>query len=70
MLEVYQAYADYEDMVNLTQDLICHVAKEVLGKEELLYQGKTIDLKTPWKRQSFAGLVKEKSASNRRMIRR
>ncbi|MDD5129662.1 MAG: lysine--tRNA ligase [Candidatus Omnitrophica bacterium] len=60
MLEVYQAYADYEDMINLTQDLICHVAQQVLGKEELLYQGKTIDLKTPWRRQSFAGLVKEK----------
>jgi lysyl-tRNA synthetase, class II len=60
MLEVYQAYADYEDMVNLTQELICHVAKEVLGKEELPYQGKVIDLKTPWNKQSFAGLVKDK----------
>ena len=60
MLEVYQAYADYEDMINLTQDLICHVAKEVLGKEELIHQGKTLALKTPWNRQSFAGLVKEK----------
>jgi lysyl-tRNA synthetase, class II len=60
MLEVYQAYANYEDMINLTQDLICHIAKEVLGKEELIYQGKTINLKTPWDRQSFAGLVKDK----------
>ncbi len=60
MLEVYQAYADYEDMINLTQDLIRHVAKEVLGKEKLTFQGKTISLKTPWSRQSFAGLVKEK----------
>ncbi len=60
MLEVYQAYADYEDMINLTQDLICYVAKQVLGKEELVYQGKTIDLKTPWRRQSFAALVKDK----------
>jgi len=60
MLEVYQAYADYEDMINLAQDLICHLAKEVLGKEELSYQGKTIALKTPWNRQSFAGLVKDK----------
>lgn len=60
MLEVYQAYADYEDMINLTQSLICHVAKDVLGKEELTYQGKTISFKTPWERQSFAGLVKEK----------
>ncbi|MDD5408633.1 MAG: lysine--tRNA ligase [Candidatus Omnitrophica bacterium] len=60
MLEVYQAYADYEDMINLTQDLICYVAKEVLGKEELICQGKPIGLKTPWMRQSFAGLVKDK----------
>ncbi len=60
MLEVYQAYTDYEGMINLTQDLICHVAKEVLGKEELVYQGKTIALKTPWNRQSFASLVKDK----------
>lgn len=60
MLEVYQAYADYEDMINLTQDLICYVAREVLGKEELVCQGKVIALKTPWMRQSFAGLVKDK----------
>ncbi len=60
MLEVYQAYADYEDMINLAQDLICHVAKEVLDKDELVYQGKSISLKPPWHRQSFAGLVKEK----------
>jgi len=60
MLEVYQAYADYEDMIQLTQDLITHVAREVLGKEELIYQGKTLDLATPWKRQSFAELVKHK----------
>lgn len=60
MLEVYQAYTDYEGMINLTQDLICHIAKEVLGKEELVYQGKAISLKTPWNRQSFAALVKDK----------
>ncbi|MDD5691345.1 MAG: lysine--tRNA ligase [Candidatus Omnitrophica bacterium] len=60
MLEVYQAYADYEDMINLTQDLVCYVAAEVLGKDELVYQGKVIALKTPWNRQSFAGLVKDK----------
>ncbi len=60
MLEVYQAYADYEAMVTLIQDLVCHVAKEVLGKEELTYQGKIISLTTPWKRQSFAELVQDK----------
>jgi lysyl-tRNA synthetase class 2 len=60
MLEVYQAYADYEDMINLTQELVCHVAREVLGKEELIFQGKAISLKAPWLRQSFAGLVRDK----------
>lgn len=60
MLEVYQAYTDCEGMIDLTQDLICHIAKEVLGKEELTFQGKTIDLKTPWNRQSFATLVQDK----------
>ncbi|MDO8488606.1 MAG: lysine--tRNA ligase, partial [Candidatus Omnitrophota bacterium] len=60
MLEVYQAYTDCEGMINLAQDLICHIAREVLGKEELTFQGKTIDLKTPWNRQSFATLVKNK----------
>jgi len=60
MLEVYQAYANYEDMIDLTQNLICHVVKEVLGKEELVYQGQAIALKVPWNRQSFALLVKNK----------
>ncbi|MDD5561785.1 MAG: lysine--tRNA ligase [Candidatus Omnitrophica bacterium] len=60
MLEVYQSYTDYEGMIKLTQDLICSVASEVLGKEELVYQGKAISLKTPWNRQSFAGLVKDR----------
>ncbi|MDD3345669.1 MAG: lysine--tRNA ligase [Candidatus Omnitrophica bacterium] len=60
MLEVYQAYADCQDMMNLTQDLICRAAKEISGKEEVVFQGKVISLKTPWPRQSFAGLVKEK----------
>ena len=60
MLEVYQAYTDCEGMINLTQDLICYIVKEVLGTEELVFQGKALALKTPWERQSFAGLVKDK----------
>ncbi|MFA5092850.1 MAG: lysine--tRNA ligase [Candidatus Omnitrophota bacterium] len=60
MLEVYQAYTNCEGMINLTQDLICYVAKEVLGKDELVYQGQPLVLKTPWERKSFAQLVKDK----------
>jgi lysyl-tRNA synthetase class 2 len=59
MLEVYQAYADYEDMMQLSEDLITSVAKEVLGKVNFSYQGKDVDLDSSWKRLSFAKTVKE-----------
>ena len=60
MLEVYSAYANYEDMMQLSQDLIISVAKEVFGKEEFVYQGKPISLVAPWQRRSFADMVKTK----------
>jgi len=62
MLEVYAAFANYEDMMQLAEELIISLAKEVLGKMSFLYQGKSIDLKSPWQRRSFAQLVKEKFA--------
>lgn len=60
MLEVYCAYATYEDMMKLTQDLINYVAVEVFGKTNFTYQGKQIDLGVPWQKSSFAGVVKDK----------
>lgn len=60
MLEAYQAYGDYEDMMKLTEDLISGVAKEVTGSYQVMYQGKTIDFTPPWVRKSFAKIVKEK----------
>lgn len=60
MLEVYCAYADYQDMMQLCQDLIVYVAGKVLGKAGLVYQGKTIDLTVPWQRRSFSQMLKEK----------
>ena len=60
MLEVYQAYADYEDMMKLAEELIILLAKEVFAKEQFQFQGKTISLAAPWQRLSFAELVKEK----------
>ncbi len=60
MLEVYQAYANYEDMMNLAQDLITFTVKEVLGVTSLVYQGANIDLTLPWARRSFAQMVKER----------
>jgi len=60
MLEVYSAYADYEDMMELCEDLIISVAKEVLEDTKFIYQGKAVDLNPHWQRRSFAQMVKEK----------
>lgn len=58
MLEVYTAYADYTDMMKLTQELITEVARNVLGKTELEFKDEKIDLKD-WQMISFAELMKE-----------
>jgi lysyl-tRNA synthetase class 2 len=60
MLEVYCAFADYEDMMRLAEELIISVARQMLEGESFSYQGKTIDLKPPWRRQSFAEIVKQR----------
>lgn len=53
MLEFYIAYFDYNDMMDLTEDLIHELAKNVLGSEEIEYSGKTISFKKPWPRMSM-----------------
>lgn len=52
MLELYMSYATYEDLMDLTEEMILHVCRCVLGKERLTYQGKTVDLARPWQRLS------------------
>jgi len=58
MLEVYQAYADYTDMMRLTQELITSVAREALGKLKFEFKGKVIDL-SRWDHRSFAEMMKD-----------
>jgi len=50
MIEFYQAYATYEDMMDLTQEMFSFVAKEVIGSPLIEYQGNSIDLGGKWKR--------------------
>lgn len=61
MLELYQAYADYNDMMELTEQLVAHVAREVAGSEQLTYEGRALDLTPPWERAPLIELTSEYS---------
>jgi lysyl-tRNA synthetase class 2 len=56
-LEVYSAYSDYNDMMTLTENLVCHITKQVLGTMEITYQGEKINLTPPWDRISMSQAV-------------
>ncbi|MEI6132229.1 MAG: lysine--tRNA ligase [Bacillota bacterium] len=59
MMEVYQAYTDYNGMMELTESLISSVALEVLGTTKLTYQGVEIELAPPWAKISMNDAVKK-----------
>ncbi|HHY91449.1 MAG TPA: lysine--tRNA ligase [Clostridiales bacterium] len=58
-IELYQAYADFHDMMELTEQLVAYVAQEVLGTTKITYQGKEIDLAPPWTRMTMEEAVKK-----------
>ncbi len=60
MLELYQAYGDMQDMMDITETLISSLAKDITGDYKVKFGEHTIDFTTPWKRVSFAGLIKDK----------
>ena len=57
MLEFYQAYATYEDLMVLTEQMIARLATEVTGADEVTFQGTKIKLEPPWPRISMLGEV-------------
>ncbi len=59
MLEFYTAYFDYNDLMELTEELIAGLAQKILGKDELEFDGKKILLARPWRRLTFADSLKE-----------
>jgi lysyl-tRNA synthetase class 2 len=59
MMEFYQAYATYEDLMDFTEELICSVASDVCGTLNLNYGGKDVDLSPPWKRLTFKQSIVE-----------
>lgn len=58
-IELYSAYEDYNDMMNLTEELICALAKNVIGDTKIEYQGMEIDLTPSWKRMTMTQAVRE-----------
>ncbi len=60
-LEAYQAYADYNDMANLIENLLRFVATEVLGEPKIMFGEREIDLSKPFKRESIVNLIKEET---------
>ncbi|HZA74902.1 MAG TPA: lysine--tRNA ligase [Acidimicrobiales bacterium] len=57
MLELYQAYADYGDMMELTEQLVAHLARAVTGSTVVTYGGREVDLTPPWSRATLYDLV-------------
>ena len=59
MIELYQAYADYNDMMALVEQLYEHVTREVCGTTDIVYQGQEIHMAGPWPRVSMADAVRQ-----------
>ena len=59
MLELYAAFQDYHDMMDITEELFSRTAKEVLGTTKITYQGQEIDLAPGWRRISMIDSIKE-----------
>jgi len=70
MLEAYQAYGDYETMMELVQSMICHVAQQVLGTLRIEHKDaagnvtRTIDLTPPWRRIKYKDIVRERAGAD------
>jgi lysyl-tRNA synthetase class 2 len=77
MLEFYEAYATFEDLMKRTEELFARLAKEICGNTALTYQGREINLAHPWKRlrfldslQEIGGLDKEDIADRAKVVKR
>ncbi len=61
MIETYEAYADYRDVMKMQEDLICQVSRQVLGTDEIEFDGNKISLTPPWQRITLRDAIKEYS---------
>ncbi|MCP3912872.1 MAG: lysine--tRNA ligase [Actinomycetia bacterium] len=59
MLELYQAYADYNDIMELVEQLVSYLAVELTGGSVVTYDGREVDLTAPWRRASMTDLIED-----------
>ena len=59
MLELYEAYADYSDMMAIVEGLVSYLAQEVQGTTRISYGGRELDLTPPWRRARMSDLIEE-----------
>lgn len=59
MMELYQAYVDFHDIMDLTENMIAHIAETVLGTTVIEYQGQKVDLTPKWRRAHMVDLIRE-----------
>lgn len=59
MLELYEAYSDYNDMMDLIENMIAQVCNNVLGSTKVNFQGTELDFTPPWERMTMLGAVKK-----------
>jgi lysyl-tRNA synthetase class 2 len=60
-LEFYMAYADYERVMEITEEMVAYAAEKAVGSTKIQYEGKTIELAPPWKRIDMRSAVKEET---------
>jgi lysyl-tRNA synthetase class 2 len=59
MLEIYEAYADYNDMMTMVEDMVCYIAGEIMDKTEVKFGEELISFKRPWRRIILRDAIKE-----------
>jgi lysyl-tRNA synthetase, class II len=68
MLEFYQAYATYEDLMDLTEELFCSLAQGIVGSLRFTYQGQEIDFGRPWRRLDLRASLTEVGGIPREVV--
>ncbi|MCK5236959.1 MAG: lysine--tRNA ligase [Deltaproteobacteria bacterium] len=68
MLEFYEAYADFEDLMKLTEDMVSGIAQELHGSTKVMYQGTELDFTAPWKRLTIKEAILEHSDATEEIL--